>query len=255
MVDDGLRVVCCTTSDSARRRRTATLRTLKARPMLGPGTFLPPKLNMVARRPTGQPMAASEHPADEELIARIASGDREAFGALYRRRRPDVYRFALLVCGSTAVADDVTQDVFMAVIHHARRYRPERSAVVPWLFGITRNYVRRSLHRQRLAVSLPDAESTEPGKLAVEPDPLAGLARQQHVAALRRAMLELPVKFREAIVLCDLQELSYADAAVALGCAIGTVRSRLHRGRALLAGRLRGTAEAPFQTPVARWIL
>jgi RNA polymerase sigma-70 factor (ECF subfamily) len=63
------------------------------------------------------------------------------------------------------------------------------------------------------------------------------------------------VKFREAVVLCDLQELDYADAAAALGCPVGTVRSRLHRGRALLAARLRGTDDTLFQTPVARWIL
>ena len=199
-------------------------------------------------------MAASEQSVDEELIARIASGDREAFAALYRRRRADVYRFALLVCGSAAVADDVTQDVFMAVIHHAARYRPDRSSVVPWLFGIARNYVRRSHQRLQRTVSLPDAESAQPKELAVEPDPLAGLARQRHRAVLRRAILELPVKYREAIVLCDLQELSYADAAAAIGCAIGTVRSRLHRGRALLAARLRGTDEALFQTRLARWI-
>lgn len=73
--------------------------------------------------------------------------------------------------------------------------------------------------------------------------------------ALRRAVLALPVKYREAVVLCDLQELSYAEAAHVLGCAIGTIRSRLHRGRALLASRLRATDEALFRTPVARWIL
>jgi RNA polymerase sigma-70 factor (ECF subfamily) len=80
-------------------------------------------------------MAASEEPSDEDLIARIAAGDRDAFAALYRRRRPDVYRFALHVTGSPPVADDVTQDVFMAIIHHAERYRPDRSGVVPWLDG------------------------------------------------------------------------------------------------------------------------
>ena len=200
-------------------------------------------------------MAASEHLSDEELIARSASGDRAAFAALYRRRRPDVYRFALLVCGCHSVADDVTQDVFMAVIHDAGRYRPDRSGVVPWLFGIARNHVRRTLHRRRRAVSLPDDDSAEARKLAVDADPLAGLARSHHASALRRAVLKLPVKYREAVVLCDLQELSYADAAAALGCAVGTIRSRLHRGRVLLAARLRETDEPLFQSPLARWIL
>jgi RNA polymerase sigma-70 factor (ECF subfamily) len=200
-------------------------------------------------------MAAFEHPADEELIARIAGGDREAFAALYRRRRSDVYRFALLVCGSAAVADDVTQDVFVEVIHHAGRFRADRSGAIPWLFGIARNHVRRAQHRQWRAVSLPDAQATEPQKLAVASDPLAGLARSEHVAALQRALLKLPARFREAVVLCDLHELSYADAAIALRCAIGTVRSRLHRGRALLAARLRATEEPLFQKPLTRWIL
>ena len=108
---------------------------------------------------------------------------------------------------------------------------------------------------QRSTVALPDDESETDQTLAVDADPLAGLARRQHVLALRRAVLDLPVKYREAVVLCDLQELTYADAATALGCAIGTVRSRLHRGRALLATRLRGTDEELFRTPVARWML
>jgi RNA polymerase sigma-70 factor (ECF subfamily) len=200
-------------------------------------------------------MSVVEQPSDDTLIAAIAGGDRDAFAALYRRRRPDVYRFAFHVSGSTAVADDVTQDVFMAVIHDAGRYRADRAGVVPWLLGITRNHVRRALDRGWRTVSLSEAEAESARQLAAEPDPLAGIARRDRASTLRKAMLGLPVKFREAIVLCDLQELSYVDAAAALGCAVGTVRSRLHRGRALLAAKLRGTDEAPFQTPVARWIL
>jgi RNA polymerase sigma-70 factor, ECF subfamily len=202
-----------------------------------------------------RPMSAADLPSDDTLIAAIAAGDRDAFAAFYRRRRPDVYRFAFHVSGSPAVADDVTQDVFMAVMHQADRYRADRAGVVPWLLGITRNHVRRALGRRRRDVSLPDAEAESARQLAVEPDPLAGIAQRNHAAVLRKAVVALPVKFREAVVLCDLQELSYVDAAAALGCAVGTVRSRLHRGRALLAARLRGADEAPFQTPVARWIL
>lgn len=200
-------------------------------------------------------MAASEEPSDEDLIARIAAGDRDAFAALYRRRRPDVYRFALHVTGSPPVADDVTQDVFMAVIHHAERYRPGRSGVVPWLLGITRNYVRRSADAQRPTLPLPDADSDAGRALTHETDPLAGLARRQHVAALRRALLALPVKYCEAVALCDLQELNYVDAAAAIGCAVGTVRSRLHRERALLARKLRGDDGVLLPSPAARWLI
>ena len=73
----------------------------------------------------------------------------------------------------------------------------------------------------------------------MQPDPLGDLERAEGVERLRRMVLSLPVQYREAVVLCDLQELSYADAAAAMGCNVGTVRSRLHRARELLAAKLR----------------
>ena len=93
--------------------------------------------------------------SDEELIAAVAAGDREAFGALYRRRRPDVYRFALHMTGAPSIAEDIAQDVFMVVIGEARRYSPSRAAVVPWLLGIARNLARRRM-ADRQHDPLPD---------------------------------------------------------------------------------------------------
>jgi RNA polymerase sigma-70 factor, ECF subfamily len=173
----------------------------------------------------------------DHLIARIAVGDREAFGELYRRCRPDVYRYAAHMSGSPAVAEDVVQDVFMTVIRDAGRYRPGGSGVLPWLLGIAHNHVRRWRHR-RTFVPLPLDESRAGRGLAAETDPVGDLTRERHEAELARALLALPARYREVIVLCDLQELSYAAAAAALGCAIGTIRSRLHRGRAHLARAL-----------------
>ena len=175
----------------------------------------------------------------DDLIARIAAGDREAFGELYRRCRPDIYRYAAHMSGSPAQAEDVVQDVFMAVIRDAARYRPGRSGVLPWLLGIAHNHVRRWRHR-RTFVPLPIDESNG-RRLAVDAvttDPIGNLTRERHEAELTRALLALPARYREVIVLCDLQELSYEAAASALGCAIGTIRSRLHRGRARLARAL-----------------
>ena len=174
---------------------------------------------------------------DEDLIARVARGDRDAFALLYRQCRADVYRFALHMCGSRTLAEDVVQDVVLAVIEDASRYQPGRSGVLPWLLGIARNHVRRWRTQRRLP-PLPDDETQAAQALAIETDPIVELTRQRHTAALRRALLELPVRCREVVVLCDLHELSYLDAAEALGCALGTVRSRLHRGRAMLAKRL-----------------
>lgn len=183
-------------------------------------------------------MPTRQGPQDE-LIARIAAGDREAFTRLFRECRADVFRFALHMCGSPAVAEDVVQDVFVAVIEDAGGYRPGRSGVLPWLLGIARNHVRRWRHR-RPAEPLPGEDSHDGRGLVAESNPVADLTRQRQEVALARALLALPPGFREAIVLCDLQELSYDAAARVLGCAVGTVRSRLHRGHARLARELVG---------------
>ncbi|MEO6235952.1 MAG: sigma-70 family RNA polymerase sigma factor [Vicinamibacterales bacterium] len=188
--------------------------------------------------------------SDEELIAAVAAGDRDAFAGLYRRRRPDVYRFALHMTGTPAAAEDVAQDVFMTVIHEARRYTPGRSGVVPWLLGIARNHARRRLSARRFE-PLPQA-GTEPGVVV---DPADGIAMGERTRALRQALDTLPEAYREAIVLCDLQELSYQDAAAAVGCAIGTVRSRLHRGRQILAAKMRGERRAFAGWPAPDWLL
>jgi RNA polymerase sigma-70 factor (ECF subfamily) len=191
----------------------------------------------------------------DELVARIASGDRDAFARLYRECRPDVYRFALHMCGSPALAEDVVQDVFLSVIECASRYEPGRSGVKPWLLGIASNHVRRWRQARRFE-PLPEEGTSDGRKISAETDPVADLTRRQHEAALGRAILELPVRYREVVVLCDLQELSYETAANGLGCAIGTVRSRLHRGRALLARALGDMKQdVVCRTPATRHLL
>jgi len=185
---------------------------------------------------TGEPL---EQVSDDALMAGIAGGDKHAFTTLFRRRRHDVYRVALLMTGRAAVAEEIVQDVFLGLMREASRYEPGRSTVTAWLCGIARNHARRRLDQDSRIVPL--AGGGEPGaeEPSVHPDPLRDIATAQHVEALRRAILTLPVRYREVVVLCDLQELSYADAAAALDCVVGTVRSRLHRARALLAAKMR----------------
>jgi RNA polymerase sigma-70 factor (ECF subfamily) len=193
---------------------------------------------------------------DDELIGRVAAGDAEAFAALFRRRQGQIYRFALHMTASASIAEDVTQEVFLAVISDAARYDATRASVAAWLCGIARNHVRRRAERDRLLQPLAsrfgdegdDGDRIE-DRLAIEPQALGDLTRAESIESLRQAVLTLPVRYREAVVLCDLQELSYADAAVALGCALGTVRSRLHRGRSLLAAKLAASAEAKATAP------
>lgn len=185
--------------------------------------------------------------ADGELLQQAVNGDEAAFVALYRRRQSGVYRFALRMCGSTTVAEDVTQEVFMALIRDGGRYETGRSTLTSYLFGIARNQVLRRLERERNFTPLPgdEAENALPGYLVAVENPLGDLTRQETIESVRQAVLALPPHYREAVVLCDLHELSYLAAAEVLGCAVGTVRSRLHRGRALLCERLKALVPAP----------
>lgn len=185
----------------------------------------------------------TERVPDAELVRRTAAGDASAFAALYRRRRPDVYRFALHMTADGAVAEDVVQDVFMAVMRDAVRFEPDRGAVTSWLCGIAKNHLRQRMARDRRLAPLAHDEEPAPEATALAVDALGDLIRIEQVESLRRAVLSLPLKYREVVVLCDLQELSYLDAAGALACAVGTVRSRLHRGRALLAAKLTASSE------------
>ena len=180
-----------------------------------------------------------EHSSDDDLIAAIAEGRAEAFAGLFCRRQGDVYRFALHMTGAPPMAEDVTQDVFLLVMRDAGRYQPGRSTVAAWLCGIARNCARQRLERERRSEPLDDRlDENGVGAPAVESDPVADLMQAARLISLRRAVLALPLRYREVVVMCDLQELSYAEAADALGCALGTVRSRLHRARGLLAARM-----------------
>ncbi len=190
-----------------------------------------------------------EQASDDVLIAAVAAGEADAFATLFRRRQADVFRFALHMTGAPAMAEDVTQEVFLVVMRDARRYEPGRSTVAAWLCGIARNCARQRLDRERGQCRLSDEMNPGHAGHALEPDPVEDLARAERVARLRRAVLALPCRYREVLVLCDLQELSYADAADVLGCAIGTVRSRLHRARGLLSARMTAL-ESPSRSAV-----
>jgi RNA polymerase sigma-70 factor, ECF subfamily len=195
-------------------------------------------------------MGGLTNASDEGLLARIAGGDRDALGVLFDRRQQGVYRFALHLTGSPAVADDVTQDVFIAVLRDAGKFEAGRASVAAWLCGIARNFVRRRLSADRENPSLDDLGFDGPPP-AIHPDPLGDLTTAEQVEALRQAVLTLPLAYREALVLCDLQELAYAEAADALGCPIGTVRSRLHRARALLVEKIQAGKKPNDRTTAA----
>ncbi len=190
-------------------------------------------------------MTPSTHPSDGDLLRRMVAGEEEAFVTLYRRRQGALYRFALHMSGNPSIAEEVTQEVFLALIRQAKQFDPAKGSLSSLLFGIARNHVLRCLERDRWYAPLPDdlpenGSSPGPGCTpAAQEDPLDGLTQKETIERLRQAVLALPENYREVVVLCDLQEMSYAEAAEALACAVGTVRSRLHRARALLEEKLR----------------
>jgi RNA polymerase sigma-70 factor (ECF subfamily) len=181
------------------------------------------------------------HLSDDELLRRMASGDDAAFTTLYRRRHPAVYRFALQMSGSPSVAEEVTQEVFLALLSEPNSYDCNRGPLAAYLYGMARRQVWRRLEQQRGQLPIPgpnDEEARTPESLITHADVERDLVRDQDLRWLRRSILSLPAGYREVVVLCDLHELSYTDAARILGCAVGTVRSRLHRARALLSERM-----------------
>ncbi len=190
--------------------------------------------------------------SDEELLRRMKAGDAAAFEKLYDRRQPSVYRFALRMSGSSAFAEDISQDVFMALMRDAHQFDESRGTVASYLFGITRHRVLRRLERERTFVSITnqdedDDSSVDEMLFSTEHHPLQVLARQEMIAAVQQAVLSLPPHYREVVVLCNLEEMNYEQAAQSIGCPVGTVRSRLNRARAMLVEKLRTTQDASVQ--------
>ena len=178
--------------------------------------------------------------SDNELLRLMLAGDEEALAQLYRRRQASVYRFALQMSGSKSIAEDVTQEVFLFLMREGHVFDPGRGALGAFLLGVARNHVLRRLRVDQLLSPLGDDDDEGPVMQAgTELCPLDDLTRAETIEAVRKAVLSLPPKYREVVVLCELQDVSYGETAEILGCAIGTVRSRLHRARALLLTKLR----------------
>jgi RNA polymerase sigma-70 factor (ECF subfamily) len=189
---------------------------------------------------------------DSELLRSMLTGDEEALVLLYRRRQAAIHRFAYQMSGSVALAEDVTQEVFIFLMRDGKVFDPTRGSLSSFLLGVARNYVLRRLRGEHLLTSLSDDlesdGSDEP--IANELSPLDDLTRAESIELVRKAVLSLPERYREVVVLCELQEMSYGEAAEVLDCAIGTVRSRLHRARALLLKKLRPERAEPSATTV-----
>jgi len=173
------------------------------------------------------------------LLARMRQGDEEAFVELYRRHKDAIFRFAMLRTGSAARAADVTQETFLHLMTRPGQYDPGRGSLAAWLCGVARNLARRECAGRE--------DATDPGDLAddatlaqdlVEANgPVERLLADETAEQVRAALASIAPHYRDVLILCELSELSYAEAAQVCGIDIGTVRSRLSRARAQLADR------------------
>jgi RNA polymerase sigma-70 factor (ECF subfamily) len=186
-------------------------------------------------------MNVAEEPTDEELLNRMALDDREAFALVFRRHQRTVYRFSRQMLGSKEAAEDVTQEVFLALARSAGRFDATIGSLPTYLYGIARNLMLQRYKRSRpwKEVNIETIDGEDVQTLQTSADPVETLSRAQAIRRLRTAILRLPVHYREAIVLCELNGLSYEDAATIAGCPVGTVRSRLSRARQMLIARCR----------------
>lgn len=174
--------------------------------------------------------------SDEALLPALAAGEERAFLAVYRRRQASVFRYALHLAGDEDVAAEVVQETFLCLLRDARRLDPSRGTVIAWLFAVARNQVLRQLRNRRRHLSL---EEEGEGEFVAAGCVVAELEQEQASVRIREVLATLPAVYREVLVLCDMQEMTYDEVAAIAGCPTGTVRSRLHRARALLAGKMK----------------
>lgn len=197
-------------------------------------------------------MTTTTPPTDDlDLLRQTRAGNASAFQALYRRHQGPLYRFALLRCGAGATAADIVQEVFMGLLTGSLTFDPLRGQLPHFLFGVARNLILRHEAAARRVDSLPEPkdDGDGDGDLDVPSEdagPLARLLNDELAEQLRRALALLPPHYRDAVILYELHGLSYLDIAAICQVDLGTVRSRLSRGRAALSKRLAALRPTPI---------
>ena len=185
---------------------------------------------------------------ESELVERSRQGDREAFNSIVAAYQDQVYNVCLRMLGSQQAAEDVTQEAFFSAFRNLGRMRGP--TVRAWLLRIAANAcideIRRRRRQPQLSLDAPSQDGGSGRQLEV-PDPAAGpeqmALRFELREALRSELLLLPEDQRLAVVLCDVEGLSYEEIAAAMGTSLGTVKSRISRGRARLREAVRARGE------------
>ena len=208
---------------------------------------------------------SSSASSDAELADRLNRRDEDAFLHLYDLHRSSVFRFLMHMTGSIGVAEELTQEVFVVILDSVcagsvGQFDPRKGTLEGYLLGIARNLARAERRRANRVVSLDSVMETPDWNRLLENlcqgiqswDAAMFLEKRSELRDLYGAILELPDHYREALVLCSLQEKSYRDAAAILRCSEGTVASRMNRAKALLAAKLRRSESNRLSAAIVR---
>lgn len=181
---------------------------------------------------------------DQALMHALRGGDESAFVTLYRRHHRAIYRFALLRSGSRDVAEDIVQEVFMGLIDGSLAFDPLRGNLQSFLFGVVCNLALKQGRSVARFVCINDDD--DGAELSSLPDPGAlpeeTLLKHEAAEITRRALMALAPHYRDVLILYEIYDMSYVEIAQICHIDIGTVRSRLARGREKIQIRLGATA-------------
>jgi RNA polymerase sigma-70 factor (ECF subfamily) len=177
---------------------------------------------------------------DTDLVQRCREGDEAAWRDLVARHTRRVFGIAYRFVGRADEAEDLTQEVFVKVYQSLDRFRPAEGAFATWLGTLARNHAIDEYRRRRQEKTRRVDEAVMESLPSTAESPLHSLERLDRVRLVRRGLKALPRDLREPLVLCDLQGLAYDEIAGILNIPLGTVKSRINRGRLELARRLVG---------------
>ena len=188
-------------------------------------------------------LSATAVEADLDLVTRHLYGDPEAFAEVYARFGALVFQIARRMSGDDSLAEDLSQEIFLSIFKHLDTFRG-KSSLETWVYSVAINCCRSRLGRRwRRRKTMVDIEDESFDRMPAPGEGTdARLARREAQEVVGRGLAQLPLEFREAVVLRDIGGLSYAEISKVLGIRLGTVRSRIARGR----DRLRRLRRADF---------
>lgn len=197
--------------------------------------------DIVEAKPAATGVSPDTATLEADLVRRALERDLDAFNALVDLHQRSVFNLCFRMLGNPASAEDATQDAFLSAFRSIHTFRGTNFR--PWLMRIAANACTDELRRRgrRPAVSL-DAPLADSGEHIDVPDPVAGpeamSLRAEDAKVVQQALLRLPDDQRLAVVMCDIQGYAYEEIAVAMSCSVGTVKSRIARGREKLRREL-----------------